>query len=283
VVAVAVVVALGRRRRRLRRRAGRGGGGGCCERDRLLVRLGVPHVPHQRLFTRRRDAKNHATRVLKRGGGCALQVGRVAGGRAAAAGPRGGPGPLGARGVQDVRDPLVARRHGEHRARRRRGLTHAPRRLGRGELALRERDARDAPHPAAVQVLGAGAHDADELGALLVALPVEPAQVVFVFVLQAPPKDREERARGREVPPVARGELHHGPRRRRMRAERLVVALLQLHHQARDVLSVHGRRVRERRAQAQRDPLQLAQVLVALLSRGGERGHTGGGGRGGAG
>ena len=88
---------------------------------------------------------------------------------------------------------------------------------------------------------------------------------------------------GREVPPVARGELHHRPRRRRMRAERLVVALLQLHHQARDVLSVHGRRVRERRAQAQRDPLQLAQVLVALLSRGGERGTRGWHTRGGAG
>jgi hypothetical protein len=79
------------------------------------------------------------------------------------------------RGVQDVRDPFVAGRDGEHRARRARGLAHAPHGLGRGELVFGERDARDAPHPAAGKVLGARAHDTYELVAFLVALPVEPS------------------------------------------------------------------------------------------------------------
>ena len=296
-VAVGVVVALfyESRARRVKRGAFLGVFGGRRrrrERDPLLVRLGVTHVPHERLLVRLLDAKDHA-RGLARGGSESLVAVNLVAVHLVSGGPGGepGPGPVGAavrrtavgpprrRGVQDVCDPFVAGRDGEHRARRARGLAHAAHGLGRGELALGERDANDAPHPAAAQVLGARAHDADELVAFLVALPVEPAQVVFVFVLQTPPEDREERARGREVPPVARGELHHRPRRRRMRAQRLVVALLQLHHQPSDVLAVHGRRVRERRAQAQRDPLQLAQVLVALSFARGERGHAGGEGR----
>ena len=133
-----------------------------------------------------------------------------------------GPGPLGARGVQDVRDPsslgdTATPRPSPPRPRARAAPPRA--RRTRPPRARRTRRAASA----AAQVLGAGAHDADELGALLVALPVEPARW-FSCLCCRHLRRIAERARGRG-PPVARGELiGRGAANAR---RRLVVALLQ--------------------------------------------------------
>ena len=233
--------------------------------DPVVVARGVPAEAHQRLLA------DDAERLRFVGGAHRRSLGPR--------GPRSILRGSGRRGssrrdgrVEDVRDAVVRGRRREDRAHGEDG--GAQRGAGfpghvRGEA--HDDAALEALLP---QVVAALAHHLHELQALVVALPVEPAQGLGVLLAEAPAEDGEEGAAGGEIAPVPRGKFDHRARRGGVRAERLLVALHQLHHELRDVLAVHGGGGRERARQPHRDALELAKVRVAL--RGG-----GGGGRGG--